>query len=146
MFRHAINHDYLANKRIDYYSNHKKAKQFLLLQRRIRYFLFMKKIKILEKMGIFNDIYIKTVEYRTKIKSKISEDKYNAKPIYKYHVPLTEIIMIQNNYRMHLKYIKKLPRHCINKLSLNRCPLIFKQVKIKKINEEDIYKNVKMRR
>ena len=145
MFRHGIKYDYLANKRIDYYSDHKKARQFLLLQRRIKYFLFMKKIKILDKMGIFDDIYIKTIEYRIKIKSKISEDKYYAKPIYKYHVPLTEICMIQRNYRMHLKFLKKLPRHNINKLSLNKCPLITKHVKIIKIKEEDIYKNVKMK-
>ena len=145
MFRHGIKFDYLANKRIDYYSDHKKAKQFLILQRRIKYFLFMKRIKILDKLGIFDNIYIKTLEYRVKIKSKISEDKYYAKPIYKYHVPLTEICMIQRNYRMHLKFIKKIPRHNINKLSLNKCPLITKQAKITEIKEEDIYKNVKMK-
>ena len=145
MFRHGINYDYLANKRIDYYSDHKKTKHFLLLQRRIKYYLFMKKIKILENLGIFEDIYIKTIEYRTKIKSKISEDKYYGKPIYKYNVPISQIIMIQNNFRIHLKYIKKLPRHHIDKLSLNKCPLITKEVKSIKIKNEDIYKYVRMK-
>ena len=106
MFRHRIKYDYLANKRIDYYSDHKKTKQFLLLQRRIKYFLFMKKIKILEKLGIFENAYIKTLEYRTKIKSKKSVDRYFSKTIIKFHIPLTQIISIQKNYRLHLKYIK----------------------------------------
>ena len=101
MFRHAINFDYLANKRINYYSDHKNTKFFLLLQRRIRYFLFMKKVKVLDKIGVFNNIYIKTKEYRTKIKSKMTSDKYLAKPIIKYHRPLSKIIMIQRNYLIH---------------------------------------------
>ena len=145
MFRHGIKYDYLANKRIDYYSDHKKTKQFLLLQRRIKYFLFFKKIKKLEKLGIFNNIYIKTTEYRIKIKSKKTVDRYLSKPIIKYHIPLTYINMIQNNYRLHLKYIKKLPKHNIDKASLNKCPLITKHSKMKIINNEEIYKNVKMR-
>ena len=103
MFRHGIKYDYMANKRIDYYSDHKKAKNFLLLQSKIRYFLFMKKIKVLNQMGIFDNIYIKTIEYRKKIKSKKSEDKYFAKPTYKYHIPLSKIIKIQKNLRTHLK-------------------------------------------
>ena len=145
MFRHAINYDYLSNKRIDYYSDHKNTKHFLLLQRRIRYFLFMKKIKILEKLGIFNNIYIKTKEYRTKIKSKMTEDKYLAKPIYKYHRPLSQIIMIQRNYLIHAKIMKKINKEKINKLSLNQCPLITKEEKY--LNEEmfDEIKNIKNR-
>ena len=145
MFRHGIKYDYMANKRIDYYSDHKKSKNFLLLQRKIRYFLFMKKINILNQMGIFDNIYIKKIEYRKKIKSKKSKDKYLAKPTYKYHIPLTKIIKIQQNYKIHLKYIKKLPKHNINKISLNKCPLITKITKIKKIDKEDIYKNVKIK-
>lgn len=127
MFRHAMNFDYLANKRIEYYSDHKNTKHFLLLQRRVRYFLFMKKIKILNKKGIFNNIYIKTKEYRTKIKSKMTSDKYLAKPIYKCHRPLSKIIMIQRNYIIHSKMMKKLNKEKINKFSLNKCPLITKE-------------------
>ena len=145
MFRHAINFDYIANKRIDYYSDHKKAKQFLLLQRRIRYFLFMKKVNILSQLGLFNDIYIKTIEYRTKIKSKATNDKYFSKPIYKYHRPISKIIKIQKNYRLHVKYIKKLPKHDIDKASLNKCPLITKERRVIKHSIDDIYKNVKMK-
>ena len=145
MFRHAINFDYIANKRIDYYSDHKKTKQFLLLQRRIRYFLFMKKVNILSQLGLFNDIYIKTIEYRTKIKSKATNDKYFAKPIYKYHRPLSKIIKIQKNYRLHVKYIKKLPKHDIDKTSLNKCPLITKERREIKIDINEMYKNIKMR-
>jgi len=145
MFRHAINFDYIANRRIDYYSDHKKSKQFLLLQRRIRYFLFMKKVNILSQLGLFNDIYIITFEYRTKIKSKATADKYFSKPIYKYHRPLSKIIKIQKNYRLHVKYIKKLPKHDIDKKSLNKCPLITKERREIKIDINEIYKNVKMR-
>ena len=145
MFRHGIKFDYVANKRIDYYSDHKKAKQFLLLQRRIRYFLFMKKVQICDKLGLFDDVYIKTIEYRTKIKSKASEDKYFSKPIYKFHRPLTKIIKIQKNYRLHLKFLKKLPKYNINKTSLNKCPLISKLTKIIIKNDDEIYKKVKMR-
>ena len=76
------------------------------MQRRIKYFLFIKKIKILEKLGIFENAYIKTLEYRTKIKSKNTVDRYLSKPIIKYHIPLTQLISIQKNYRLHLKYIK----------------------------------------
>ena len=145
MFRHAMNYDYLSNKRIDYYSDHKNTKHFLLLQRRIRYYLFMKKIKILEKLGIFNNIYIKTKEYRTKIKSKMTEDKYLAKPIYKYHRPLSQIKMIQRNYLIYAKIMKKINKEKINKLSLNQCPLITKEGKY--LNEEmlDDIKNIKNR-
>ena len=145
MFRHGINFDYLAHKRIDYYSDHKRAKKFLLLQRRIRYFLFMKKVKICEQLGLFDDIYIKTIEYRIKIKSKKSIDKYFSKPIYKFHKPLSKIIKIQKNYRLHLKFLKRLPKYNINKTSLNKCPLVTKATKIKIIHNEDIYKNVKIR-
>ena len=115
------------------------------MQRRIKYFLFIKKIKILEKLGIFENAYIKTLEYRTKIKSKNTVDRYLSKPIIKYHIPLTQLISIQKNYRLHLKYIKKLPKYNINKISLNKCPLIFKQIKIKKVDNDEIYKNVKMK-
>ena len=145
MFRHAINYDYLSNKRIDYYSDHKNAKYFLLLQRRIRYFLFMKKIKILEKLGIFNNIYIKTKEYRTKIKSKMTEDKYLAKPIYKRHRPLSKIIMIQRNYLIHAKIMKKINKEKINKLSLNECPIITKEVRYLNDEMNDEFKNIKNR-
>ena len=145
MFRHGIKYDYMSNKRIDYYIDHKKTKNFLLLQKKIRYFLFMKKINLLNQIGIFDNIYIKTLEYRKKIKSKNSEDKYFAKPIYKYHMPLSKIIKIQKNYKLHLKYIKKLPKHNINKISLNKCPLITKITKMKIIDKDEIYKNVKMK-
>ena len=145
MFRHAINFDYIANKRIDYYSDHKKTKQFLLLQRRIRYFLFMKKVNILSQLGLFNDIYIKTIEYRTKIKSKATNDKYFSRPIYKYHRPISKIIKIQKNYRLHVKYIKKLPKHDIDKTSLNKCPLITKERRIIKTDIDEMYKNCKKR-
>lgn len=145
MLRHCIKFDYMRNKRIDYYSDHKKTKHFLLLQRRIRYFLFMKKITLLDKIGIFDGIYIKTLEYKKKIKSKETDDRLLARPMYKLHKPLSKIIIIQKNYREHLKYSKKLPRHYIDKISLNKCPLISKEIKIKNENTEDIYKNVKMR-
>ena len=143
MFRHAIKYDYLANKRIDYYSDHKNTKYFLLLQRRIRYFLFMKKIKVLDKLGIFNDIYIKTKEYRTKINSKMTSDKYLSKSIYKYHKPLSKIIMIQRNYLAHAKIMRKLNKQKINKLSLNKCPLITKEERYLNNENIDIYKNLK---
>lgn len=145
MFRHAIKFDYFANNRIEYYSNHKRAKQFLLLQRRIRYFLFMKKVKILEQMGVFNDLYIKTFEYRKKIKSKDTLDKYLSKPRYKFHMPISKIIKIQKNYRAHLKYIKKMPKHNIDKFSLNKCPLIIKEIKLINFNNEILYKNIKIK-
>ena len=143
MFRHAIKYDYLANKRIEYYSDHKNTKYFLLLQRRIRYFLFMKKIKVLDKLGIYNNIYIKTKEYRTKINSKMTSDKYLSKPIYKYHKPLSKIIMIQRNYLAHAKVIRKLNKQKINKLDLNKCPLITKEERYLNNDNIDIYKNVK---
>ena len=145
MFRHAINYDYLANKRIDYYSDHKNTKYFLLLQRRIRYFLFMKKIKFFQKIGIFNNIYIITQEYRTRIKSKITLDKYLSGPIRKYHRPLSKIIMIQRNYKLHAKMMRKLNKNKINKFSLNKCPLITKEEKyLEPIIEQD-YQKVKNR-
>ena len=143
MFRHAMKYDYLSNKRIDYYSNHKNTKYFLLLQRRIRYFLFMKKIKILDKLGIFNDVYIITKEYRTKIKSKMTLDKYLAKPILKFHRPLTKIKMIQKNYLIHAKIMKKINKQKINKIFLNKCPLITKEEKYKTEEiSEDNNKNI----
>ena len=129
MFRHAMKFDYLANKRIEYYSNHKNTKYFLLLQRRIRYFLFMKKIKNLDKLGVFNNIYIKANEYRAKIKSKLTQDKYLASPIIKFNRPLTKIKMIQKNYLIHLKIMKKINKQKINKLFLDKCPLITKEEK-----------------
>jgi len=144
MFRHAMKFDYLANKRIEYYSNHKNTKYFLLLQRRIRYFLFMKKIKNLDKLGVFNNIYIKTNEYRTKIKSKLTQDKYLARPIIKFNRPLTKIKMIQKNYLIHLKIMKKINKQKINKLFLNKCPLITKEEKYiieEKQNENKIILN-----
>ena len=137
MFKHAINYDYLANKRIDYYSDHKNTKYFLLLQRRIRYFLFMKKIKILDKIGLFNKLYIQNEEFRTKINSKQTADKYLSKPIIKYHRPLSKIIMIQRNYLLHAKIMRKMNKNKINKFHLNKCPLITKEEKyldIEKIN------------
>ena len=129
MFRHAMKFDYLSNKRIEYYSNHKNTKYFLLLQRRIRYFLFMKKIKKLDKLGVFNNIYITNNEYRSKIKSKMTQDKYLAGPIIKINRPLTKIKMIQKNYLMHLKMMKKINKQKINKLYLDKCPLITKEEK-----------------
>ena len=143
MFRHAIKYDYLANKRIDYYSDHKNTKYFLLLQRRIRYFLFTKKIKVLDEKGLFNNIYIKTIEYRTKIKSKMTSDKYLAKPIYKFHRPLSKIIMIQRNYLAHAKLMKKLNKQRINKLDLNKCPLITREERYFNNEEIDVYKDIK---
>ena len=143
MFRHAIKYDYLANKRIDYYSDHKNTKFFLLLQRRIRYFLFMKKIKVLDKIGLFNNIYIKTKEYRTKIKSKMTSDKYLAKPIYKYHKPISKIIMIQRNYLAHAKLMKKINKKEIDKLSLNKCPLITREERYFSNEIKEEYNNVK---
>ena len=137
MFKHAINYDYLANKRIDYYSDHKNTKYFLLLQRRIRYFLFMKKIKILDKIGLFNKLYIQNEEFRTKINSKQTADKYLSKPIIKYHRPLSKIIMIQRNYLLHAKIMRKMNKNKINKFHLNKCPLITKEdnyLDIEKIN------------
>ena len=142
MFRHAMKYDYLSNKRIDYYSNHKNTKYFLLLQRRIRYFLFMKKIKILDKLGIFNDVYIITKEYRTKIKSKMTLDKYLAKPILKFHRPLTKIKMIQKNYLIHAKIMKKINKQKINKIFLNKCPLITKEEKYKTKEISEDNKNI----
>ena len=143
MFRHAINYDYLASKRIDYYSDHKNTKYFLLLQRRIRYFLFIKKIKVFEKLGIFNNIYIITKEYRTKIKSKMTSDKYLAKPIFKFHRPLIQIKMIQRNYLIHAKLMRKINKQKIDKLFLNKSPLITKEQRYIIEKEEDNYKNVK---
>ena len=144
MFRHAMKFDYLANKRIEYYSNHKNTKYFLLLQRRIKYFLFMKKIKNLDKFGVFNNIYIKANEYRAKIKSKLTKDKYLASPIIKFNRPLTKIKMIQKNYLIHLKIMKKINKQKINKLFLNKCPLITKEEKYiieEKQNENKIILN-----
>ena len=144
MFKHAINYDYLANKRIEYYSDHKNTKYFLLLQRRIRYFLFMKKIKVLEKIGLFNNIYIQNEEFRTKINSKQTADKYLAKPIIKYHKPLSKIIMIQRNYLIHAKVIRKMIKNNINKIHFNKCPLITKEEKFidrEKIKEKKIILN-----
>ena len=145
MFRHAINYDYLASKRIDYYSDHKNTKYFLLLQRRIRYFLFIKKIKVFEKLGIFNNIYIITKEYRTKIKSKMTSDKYLAKPILKFHRPLTQIKMIQRNYLIHAKLMRKINKQKIDKLFLNKSPIITKEQRYIIEKEEDNYKNVKIK-
>jgi hypothetical protein len=95
----------------------------------------MKKIKILDKLGIFNDVYIITKEYRTKIKSKMTLDKYLAKPILKFHRPLTKIKMIQKNYLIHAKIMKKINKQKINKIFLNKCPLITKE---EKYNTEEI--------
>ena len=134
MFRHAMKFDYLSNKRIEYYSNHKNTKYFLLLQRRIRYFLFMKKIRLLEKQGKFKNIFIKTQENRAKIASKMTKDKYLAIPIMKFHRPLSKIILIQKNYLIHLKILKKIKKQKINKILLDKCPLITKVEKY--INEE----------
>jgi hypothetical protein len=103
----------------------------------------MKKIKVLDKLGIFNDIYIKTKEYRSKINSKMTSDKYLSKPIYKYHKPLSKIIMIQRNYLAHAKIMRKLNKQKINKLSLNKCPLITKEERYLNNDNIDIYKNVK---
>ena len=143
MFRHAINFDYLANKRINYYSDHKNTKFFLLLQRRVRYFLFMKKVKVLDKIGVFNNIYIKTKEYRTKIKSKMTSDKYLAKPIIKYHRPLSKIIMIQRNYLIHDKVLKKISKLKINKIYLNKSPLMTKEERYLKDELIEQNKNLK---
>jgi hypothetical protein len=44
-----------------------------------------------------------------------------------------------------VKYIKKLPKHDIDKTSLNKCPLITKERRVIKHNKDEIYKNVKMK-
>ena len=128
---------------INYFHDRDKAKQFLFLQKQIKNFLILRKIKILNQLGIFDDIYIKANHHRPLILSKNTLDKYLSKPIIRYHIPLTKIIMIQQNYKMHLKYIKKFPRYNINKISLNQCPLITKETKIIIINPDEIYKNIK---
>ena len=129
---------------IEYFDDdNEKAKKFINLQKNVRYFLFIRKIKILNQLGILDGIYIKTAKCRPLIKSKNTPDKYMSAPINKYHIPLTKIIMIQYNYRMHLKYMKKFPSYKINKLSLNKCPLITKETPIKRIINEELYKNIK---
>ena len=144
MFRHAIKFNYLSHKRIDYYSNHKNTQNFLLLQRRIKYFLLTTKIKALNSLGVFDNLYIHSYKYHKKIKSKITEDIFYTKPVYKYHKPISKIIMIQRNFRLHIKYEKIIPKYCINKISLNKCPFVFKIFKpITQISDETKIKNAK---
>ncbi len=129
---------------IEYFDDDReKAKKFMLLQKNVRYFLFMRKIKILNRLSIFDNVYIETPKCRPLIESKNTLDKYMSAPIIKYHMPITKIIMIQYNFKKHLKYMEKFPSYNINKISLNKCPLITKVTLIRINNDEDIYKNMK---
>ena len=110
---HAIHFNYYKARRSDYNNNHRLTKLFLKLQRRIKKFLIIKKIKYILRTNDLSNLYVFIQKILVIDKKNLNNNQIYIRKI----KPISKIIMLQKNIRYFLLYKA---RKLINKSSFNK--------------------------
>ncbi len=110
---HHIHFNYYKARRNEYNNNHRLTKLFLKLQRRIKKFLIVQKIKYILKTNDLSNLYIIIQKILLINKKNLNNNQIYIRKI----KPISKIIMLQKNIRYFLLYKA---RKLINKSSFNK--------------------------